>query len=157
MLVDKQYMDGYSEKQVSSIRKYLSYKHQALHSTRHSSGATGINVGASSSEHNAEASSSQGTSTNTTNVSQTARSSGNNSITPHEVRQGAFEYLAQPNSTNPRILSESIRKNSSFDLLPKGTISDTVQNEILQEAKKRSPDIIKIPDFISKKLLTQDY
>ena len=155
--VDKQYMDGYSEKQVSKIRKYLTSKHEAVHSIRHSSGGTGINVGGSSSEHNAEASSSQGTSTNTRKVSQTARSSGNNSITPDEIRQGAFEYLEQDNSTNPSILSESLRRNSSFGLLPKGAISDTVKNEILQEAKNRSPDIINIPDFISKKPLTLYY
>lgn len=150
-------MDGYSKNQVSCIRKYLASKHQAKHSTRYIPGGTGINVGGSSSEHNAEASSSQGTSTNTRNVSQTARSSGNNSITPDEIRQGAFKYLAQENSTNPSILSEALRRNSSFDLLPKGAISDTVKNEILEEAKKRSPDIINIPDFISKKPLTLDY
>ena len=150
-------MDGYSKKQVSSIRKYLTLKHQALHSARHSSGGTGINVSGSSSEHNAEASSSQDTSTNTRNVSQTARPSGNNSITPDEIRQGAFKYLAQDNSTNPRFLSESLRRNSSFDLLPKGANLDTVKNEILQEAKNRWPYIINIPDFISKKPLTLYY
>lgn len=156
-LVDKQCMDGCVEDKIFKIQKYFTSKGQTMHATRHGSGGAGINVGGNSSQHNAEASSSQGTSTNTRNVSQTARSSGNNSITPNEVRRRAFKYLAQENSTNPSFLSEALRRNSSFDLLPKGAISDTVKNEILQEAKKRSPDIIKIPEFISKKPLTLDY
>ena len=156
-LVDIQYGDGYSEDKLFSIRKYFTSNHQTTHSTRHSPGGTGINVGDSGSGDNAGASSSHDTSTKIGKVSQTARSSGNNSITPDEIKQGAFEYLEQDDSTNPRILSESVRRNSSFDLLPKGAISDTVKSEILQEAKKRSPDIINIPDFISKKPLTLDY
>ena len=155
MLVDKQYMSGYSENNVFSIQKNLTSKHQVMHSTRHTSGDTDINVGGSNSGNNAGASSSHDTSTKTEKVSQTARSSGNNSITSKAQKESAFKFLFE--NTDAGHLSESLKRKSPFELLPESAVSDTIKSEILQEAQKRSPDLIKIPDFISKKTLTLDY
>ena len=156
-VVDKQYMGDSAEKSVSRIYKYFTSKHHIMHSTRHDSGPTGINVGGSGSGDHGEASSSHATSTETKKVSQAARSSGNNSVPTKAQKEGGFKYLSEPGSKDPRPLSESIKWNSAFKLLPKGAISDATKKEILEEAQKRSPDMIRIPDYISKKALTYYY
>ena len=127
-LVDKQCMEGCAEIQASNIRKDLTSKRQVMHSTRNTSGDTGINVGGSGSGDSGGASSSHDTSTKIKKVSQTARSSGNNSITAKARRESAFKLLSQLDTTDPRVLSESLKWNSPFKLLPKSAISDDIQN-----------------------------
>ena len=143
LLPSKQYMGNNAETKVSSIKEYLTYKPKSLtmNSDRHSSSQGASGEASSSQGASGEASSSKGAS---------ARSSGNNSYATDEQKASAIQNIPQE-YRDPKILSETIKRNSSFGILPpEWNVSEAVKSEILQEAQKRSRKAVEIPNSVRK-------
>ena len=153
----KVYIGGNTENTVSKIRDYLTSKriHLTMYSTAPSAGS-GINLGGSGSAGSGSggigASSSGSANTTAQSVSQTPiPSAEKGSSTPAEIDRMVSEIpkWVEHLLLNPNNMLYQMNKMSTLGFLPAKYIPDSIKRDIAQEAQRRSPNIISIPNFVS--------